>query len=82
MGSQTTMKMNGDVEIDLDKLVFLDSKTNRRFKISFRDAGGCEGSGIVMDYQEVNEPEPTTQTSQRAADDAKELASRLRSLGI
>ena len=82
MGSQTTVKMGGDIEIDLDKLVFLDSKTNRRYKIAFRDAGGCEGSGIVMDYSEVNEDESTTRTTQRTADDAKQLVSKLKSLGL
>lgn len=82
MGSQTTVKMGGDIEIDLDKLVFLDSKTNRRYKISFRDAGTCEGSGIVMDYSEVNENETTTSATQRTADDAKQLVSKLKSLGL
>ena len=38
MGSDTTVKMGGDVEIDLSKLVFVDSKTGRKFRISFRDA--------------------------------------------
>lgn len=70
------------MEISLDRLVFLDPKTNRRFKISFRDAHGCEGDGVVMDFQEVVEDETSTQTTQRTALDAKELDKKLKTLGI
>lgn len=85
MGTDTTVKMAGDMELDISKLVFVDSTTNRRYKISFRDAHACEGGGIVMDYSEVQESESTT-TNREVADqtalDARELDAKLKSLGI
>ena len=85
MGTDTTVKMAGDMELDISKLVFVDSTTNRRFKISFRDAHACEGGGIVMDYSEVQESESTTtnrEVANQTALDAKELDAKLKSLGI
>lgn len=65
MGTNTTVKMSGDIELDLAKLVFFDSNTNRRYRISFRDAHCGEGMGVVMDYERVEE-------SPRASDEIVE----------
>lgn len=84
LGSDTTMKMSGDVELDLNKVVFLDSTNGRRYKISFRDAHECEGGGVVMDYTRL--PDKDEQTSEEIAEstelDARELDAKLRTLGI
>ena len=84
MGATTSMKMAGAVELDLNKVVFLDSTNGRRYKISFRDAHECEGGGIVMDYTRLPDEEPAT--SEEIADetelDARELDNKLKSLGI
>jgi hypothetical protein len=83
MSDDTKVTMAGATEIDLNKLVFLDSKTGRRYKISFRDAQNSEGSGIVMDYERIEDASPTTQdvvdTTERNAFD---LDDKLKSLGI
>lgn len=84
MGSDTTVKMSGDIELDLAKLVFFDSRTNRRYRISFRDANCDEGMGVVMDYERLPDVKP--QSDEDAADDterdARELDKKLKSLGI
>lgn len=84
MGSETTMKMSGDVELDLNKLVFVDSRTGRKYKISFRDAHVSEGGGIVMDYSEVKESDVQegTRTAKGTSLDARELDKKLKSLGV
>lgn len=84
MGTNTTVKMSGDMELDLAKLVFFDSRTGRRYKISFRDAHHGEGVGIVMDYERLPDVKP--QTDEEAVEetelDARELDNKLKSLGI
>lgn len=84
IGNETTVKMGGDIEIDVDRLVFLDSKTNRRFKIAFRDASGNEGCGVVVEYSEVpkSESRSTTEVIQTSSREADELVTKLRKLGI
>lgn len=84
MGTNTTVKMSGDIELDIDKLVFVDKKNDRKFKISFRDANVGEGCGIVMDYNEVVEDDSASQREsiEITKDDAKELDEKLKSLGI
>ena len=84
MGTNTTVKMSGDIELDLDKLVFFDSKTGRRYKISFRDAHHGEGFGIVMDYKRLPDVEPLTdeEVVEETELDARELDDKLKSLGI
>lgn len=85
MGTDTTVRMSGDIELDLSKLVFVDSTTGRKFKISFRDAHECEGIGIVMDYSEVEQQEAETTPRKSPVNtelDARELDKKLKSLGI
>ena len=84
MGTNTTVKMSGDIELDLAKLVFFDSTTGRRYKISFRDAHIGEGLGIVMDYKRLPDVEPATDEEEVEDTelDARELDSKLKSLGI
>ena len=84
LGSDTTMKMAGDVELDLNKVVFLDSTNGRRYRISFRDAHECEGGGIVMDYTRLPDEEPKTDEEEVEDTelDARELDKKLKSLGI
>jgi hypothetical protein len=84
MGTNTTVKMSGDIELDLAKLVFFDSTTGRRYKISFRDAHIGEGLGIVMDYKRLPDVEPATDEEEveDAELDARELDKKLKSLGI
>ena len=84
MGRNTTVKMGGDVEIDLANLVFVDSTTGSKYKISFRDAHECEGTGVVMEYHKVLEESETSDVDvvQRGQLDAKELDKKLKTLGI
>ena len=82
MGTNTTMKMAGDIEIDLEKLVFLDSKTGNKYKISFRDAKPFEGRGVVMDYEKVEDAERDVGECVMTEVDARELDKKLKSLGI
>lgn len=82
MGTNTTMKMAGDIEIDLEKLVFLDSKTGNKYKISFRDAKPFEGCGVVMDYEKVEDAERDVGECVMTEVDARELDKKLKSLGI
>lgn len=84
MGSDTTVKMGGDIEIDFNKLVFVDSQTGRRYKISFRDAHECEGGGVVMDYRRVKDTKPPKpqEIVQGTELDSRELDKKLKQLGI
>lgn len=84
MGTNTTVKMSGDIELDLSKLVFSDSKTGRKFRISFRDAHGDEGSGVIMEYNEVSSDDVSSivELSENAALDASELSEKLEQLGV
>ena len=50
LGSDAKVKMSGDIEMDLAKLVFVDSATGYRYKISFREVNDCAGNRVVMDY--------------------------------
>ena len=84
LGSDTTVQMSGTTELDLNKLVFVDSTNGRRYRISFRDAHECEGGGIVMDYARL--PDEESDSSERAVEetelDAREFDRKLKSLGI
>ena len=83
LGSATNIKMNGNVELDLAKLTFYDSRTGNRYRISFRDATCCEGDGIVMEYSKVEETETESERSASITEtDAKELDLKLKQLGI
>ena len=81
MGTDTFVKMSGDIELDLDKLVFFDSKTGNKYKISFREAHECEGRGIVMDYAKVDSV-PTQELVDETSRSAMELNEKLKSLGL
>lgn len=81
MGSNTSVKMTGDIELDVSKLVFVDSKTGGKWKLVFRDAVGMEGTGTVVEYVKVTE-DSTNSISQRSALDARELNEKLKNLGI
>lgn len=81
MGTNTSVKMAGDIELDLAKLVFVDSSTGRKYKISFRETCGCEGGGIVMDYEKVVE-DSSNRTANETMLDARELDKKLKSLGV
>ena len=57
MGSDSSVKLSGDIQLDLNKLVFFDSKTGRKYRISFRDAEGIEGlpGETVMEYERLED---------------------------
>ena len=84
MGSDTTVKMGGDIEIDFNKLVFVDSRTGKKYRISFRDAHECEGGGVVMDYKRVPSARPPTppEIVEETELDSRELDKKLKTLGI
>ena len=73
--------MTGDIELDVSKLVFVDSKTGGKWKLVFRDAVGMEGTGTVVEYVKVTE-DSTNSISQRSALDARELNEKLKNLGM
>lgn len=81
MGSNTSVKMSGDIELDVNKLVFVDSKTGGKWKLVFRQAVGCEGSGTVVEYVNVTEESSTTRAAQTLTD-ARELDEKLKKLGM
>lgn len=81
MGSNTTVKMSGDIELDVNKLVFVDSKTGNKWKLVFRQAVGREGTGTVVEYVKVTD-EGSATTAQRTALDARELDEKLKKLGM
>lgn len=82
MGNNTAVKMSGDIELDLSKLVFVDSVNGGRYKISFREAHECEGNGIVMDYEKLADEETSREIVVGTALDAKELDEKLKSLDL
>ena len=85
MGSNTSMKMAGDMELDLAKLVFVDSRTNRRYKIAFEDVPTCGGGNeVMMTYERLPDVEETTDetTAEDTERSARELDKKLKSLGI
>ena len=84
MGTDTTVKMGGDIEIDFNKLVFVDSQTGKKYRISFRDAHECEGGGVVMDYKRVPSAKPPTppEIVEETELDSRELDNKLKTLGI
>ena len=82
MGNNTAVKMSGDIELDLSKLVFVDSVNGGRYKISFREAHECEGKGIVMDYEKLADEETSREIVDDTALDAKELDEKLKSLDL
>lgn len=81
MGNNTSVKMSGDIELDVNKLVFVDSKTGGKWKLVFRDAVGPEGTGTVVEYIQVTD-EGLATTNQRTALDARELDEKLKKLGM
>lgn len=82
MGTDTQVKMSGDTELDLDKLVFFDSKTNRRYRISFVETPACHGgNSILMTYERL--PDKTNEEIAEETElDSRELDDKLKSLGI
>ena len=81
MGNNTSVKMSGDIELDVNKLVFVDSKTGGKWKLVFRPAVGPEGTGTVVEYVQVTDDGLAT-TNQRTALDARELDEKLKKLGM
>ena len=81
MGNNTSVKMSGDIELDVNKLVFVDSKTGGKWKLVFRPAVGREGTGTVVEYVQVTDDGLAT-TNQRTALDARELSEKLKKLGM
>ena len=81
MGNNTSVKMSGDIELDANKLVFVDSKTGGKWKLVFRPAVGPEGTGTVVEYIQVTDDGLAT-TNQRTALDARELDEKLKKLGM
>ena len=81
MGKNTSVKMSGDIELDVNKLVFVDSKTGGKWKLVFRPAVGMEGTGTVVEYVKVTD-EGLATTNQRTALDARELDEKLKKLGM
>lgn len=81
MGSNTSVKMSGDIELDVNKLVFVDSKTGGKWKLVFRQAVGKEGTGTVVEYVNVTEDSSTTRAVQTTLD-ARELDDKLKKLGL
>ena len=81
MGNNTSVKMSGDIELDVNKLVFVDSKTGSKWKLVFRKAVGREGIGTVVEYVNVTDESSAT-TSARTALDARELDEKLKKLGL
>ena len=81
MGNNTSVKMSGDIELDVNKLVFVDSKTGGKWKLVFRPAVGREGTGTVVEYVNVTEESSTSRATQTAMD-ARELDDKLKKLGL
>lgn len=81
MGNDTEFKMAGDVELDVSRLVFVDSATGKKYRISFREAHECEGSGVVMEYSKV-EDDATEEVVEQTERSATELDQKLKSLGL
>ena len=81
MGRNTSVKMSGDIELDVNKLVFVDSKTGGKWKLVFRQAVGKEGTGTVVEYVNVTEDSSTSKATQTAMD-ARELDDKLKKLGL
>ena len=81
MGRNTSVKMSGDIELDVNKLVFVDSKTGGKWKLVFRKAVGREGTGTVVEYVNVTEESSTSRATQTAMD-ARELDDKLKKLGL
>lgn len=95
LGSSTTMKMNGDVELDINRLTFVDSTTGKKYKIGFRDAHESEGSGVVMTYKQVHnedgdkessgsqlDPEEDIVIVERTTNAARKLNDKLKKFGL
>lgn len=82
MGVNTKVKMSGNIELDVAKLVFVDSKTGNKYKISFRDASPCEGCGVVMDYSKVESSFSPDEGVETTKMNANELDAKLKSLGL
>jgi hypothetical protein len=84
MATGTTVKMMGDVELDLNKVVFVDGSTGRKYRIGFRDGHESEGGGVVMTYSQLTEEEAAS--PKQIADDkesaSRELVEKLKTLGI
>ena len=77
--------MSGDIEMDLAKLVFVDSNTGYRYRISFRDVTDCAGTRVVMDYQKIETPTEEVDNRDITIEterNARELKEKLKNLGI
>lgn len=85
LGSDSKVKMSGDIEMDLAKLVFVDSTTGYKYRISFREVNDCAGNRVVMDYQRVESQEETVDNREIAIEterNARELNEKLKTLGL
>ena len=88
MGSDSSVKLSGDIQLDLNKLVFFDSKTGRKYRISFRDAEGIEGlpGETVMEYERLSEEEDAGRAAEEIVGNtetsALDLERKLKSLGV
>lgn len=85
VGTSSPVSLKGDVELDIARLVLLDSTTGRKYRLNFVESETCDGGTCLqMTYEKVSEPQATTtekaveKTSRAAAD----LNSRLKSLGL
>ena len=85
LGSDAKVRMSGDIEMDLAKLVFVDSNTGYRYRISFRDVTDCAGTRVVMDYQKIETPTEEVNNRDIAIEterNARELKEKLKNLVI
>lgn len=80
-GANTSVKLGGDIELDVSKLVFVDSTTGKKWKLVFRNAVGPEGTGTVVEYVQVTDERSATRAANTALD-ARELDEKLRKLGV
>ena len=83
MGVNTTVRMSGDIEIDVNKLMFVDSKTGIKCRLVIRKAVGTEGTGVVVEYVPVDGDDSS---GSRVVNDTRlatrELDEKLKSLGV
>ena len=83
MGQNTSLKVSGDVEVDVNKLVLVDSKTGIKCRITLRQAVGPEGSGVVVEYVPVYETSArSSKIANATAMDAREIDEKLKKLGM
>ena len=85
LGQDASIKMSGDMELDLNRLVFVDSATGYRYKISFQEHPVSGGNVTVMNYERVQQQEKEAENERLAVETeraTKELDERLKRLGI